>query len=375
MRCGPVKVGETPAGEADRGIVVMWSTGYYGHLSDYLWWWVALLSLGVHTWCFFRLFPRSRLPKVRLVAGNLLVGICMLTFVGLIAESYLRFLHVETDSFGVTLTSKRWFALYPRLNSLSHRDEEWTERKPAGVRRIAFVGDSFTYGWGIENVEDRFSNLLEARLNGSGQAPVEVMNWAWADWDTRDHIKAVYQAVTDYDVDEVVLCHLPNDIEQLLPTTEDFDPIHPPRSGWINTDSSFLLDFLYHRIYARRLASVRDYFDWLADGYADPRIWHEQEERFARIIAYCRENGVMFRVALLPFIRTNGDRYDPELIHAALRKFFEVNGIPVVDLLPCIREYRPEELEVNSHDHHPNELANRLFAGAIWNAFYGRPED
>ena len=201
------------------------------------------------------------------------------------------------------------------------------------------------------------------------------MNWAWADWDTRDQIKAVHQAITEYDVDEVVLCHLPNDIERRLPTTEDFDPIHPPESRWINTDSSFLLDFLYHRICARRFASVRNYFDWLADGYADPIIWHEQEERFARIIAHCYENSVRLRVALLPFIRTNGDRYDPELIHAALRRFFEVNSIPVVDLLPCVRGYRPEELEVNSHDHHPNELANRLFADAIWNEFYSRVGD
>lgn len=348
----------------------MWSTGFYGYLSDYLWWWVTLASLILHTWCFFRLVRADRHPRVRLVAGNVLVGLCMLTTVGLAVETYLRFLCVETDSFGVTLTSKRWFAAYSKLNSLEHRDKEWTESKPEGVRRIAFVGDSFTYGWGIRDVEDRFSNMIQRRFDAERQEAVEVMNVAGGGWDTKDHAQAVLDMIETYDIDEVVLCYLPNDIEQLLPTTEDFDPIHPPQSSYINTESSFLLDYMYHRIYARWVPSVRDYFGWLADGYGDAATWHQQELRFATMIGICKQNDVTFRVALLPLIRVSGDKYDPKRIQGQLLAFFELNDIPVVDLLPAIAEYETSDLIVGSHDHHPNELANRLFADAIWRAFY-----
>jgi lysophospholipase L1-like esterase len=41
--------------------------------------------------------------------------------------------------------------------------EEVPQRKPAGQFRILVVGDSSAFGWGVE-LEQRFSNLLEARL-------------------------------------------------------------------------------------------------------------------------------------------------------------------------------------------------------------------
>ena len=50
--------------------------------------------------------------------------------------------------------------------------------------------------------------------------------------------------------------------------------------------------------------------------------------------------------------------------HTPLRTF---------DLLPVTLTRDPATLVVNSHDAHPNELANRLFADDIWSAFYSRP--
>ncbi len=76
------------------------------------------------------------------------------------------------------------------------------------------------------------------------------------------------------------------------------------------------------------------------------------------------------RVALLPFNRSCGDRYQPAVVHGLLRRFFEVNDIDVVDLLPTVAQRDPADLVVNRHDCHPNETAHELYAEAIWNAFY-----
>ena len=89
----------------------------------------------------------------------------MLGVIAMAAETYLRFVAVYTDSFGVSLPARRWFALYTNLNSLGCRDKEWSVARSSGVRRIAFVGDSFTYGWGIERVEDRFVDLIQAEFD------------------------------------------------------------------------------------------------------------------------------------------------------------------------------------------------------------------
>ena len=347
----------------------MWASGAYGYLFDYLWWWLIPASLVIHTWCFFKLTPTRRWPRARLVIGNTLIGLSLLSVVGLGAETYLRFMSVETDTFGNSLGSRRWLELYPKLNSLYCRDAEWPEQKPPGVYRIAFVGDSFTYGWGINDASDRFSDIVQRRFDGRSAGRVEVMNVAWWAWDTREELRAAHDMIEVYGVDEIVLCYLPNDIEQLLPT-DVYDARKPPRSVCVNTDASFLLDHLYYSIVARQTTRVQSACDWLWDGYADPGVWSRQQRTLTELIDLCRDKNVKIRVALLPFIKSWGERYDPVKLHAQLKAFFVASGVPVVDLLPAIAEHDPDTLIVNHHDPHPNERAHTLFAEEIWRAFY-----
>jgi len=348
----------------------MWSSGYYGYLSDYVASWLILISLIVHAWCFFRFVKRDRHPRLTLVIGNGLLTLCLLGVVAMGAEIYLRFVSTATDSYGATMTSKRWSIAYARVNSLAHRDHEWNDRKPAGVRRIAFVGDSFVYGWGIDDPENRFSNLIQKRFDARNPGAVEVMNVAWAGWDSREEAKAIVRMITDFAVDEIVLCYLPNDIESILPVTKEFDPQKPPRPKWIRVQCSFLLDYLYYRVYARWVPSVSNYFDWLADGFANDETWRSHQTDLGGIITDCRSRGVTLRVALLPFLRTTGTKFDAPRIHARLKDFFTLNNVPVVDLLPAIHGYETKDLIVNPHDHHPNERSNALFAETIWSAFF-----
>lgn len=351
----------------------MWATGYYGYLSDYLWWWAATISLIVHAYCFFRITKGgTRRPRARLIAGNALIGACLLAVAGLLAETYFRFIYVGTDGYGATLVCERWFGLVqPELNSLYCRDPEWTEDKPANVRRIAFVGDSFTFGWGIDRVEDRATNIIQRRFDSIAPGRVEVMNVAWGGWDTDEQLDMVRRMIAEYDIDEVVLCYLPNDIENVIPESAGFDPGRPVGSTLINTDRSFLLDLLYYRLYAPlTMRQVYGYWDGLADGFADPEIWRAHQEQLGRVVLTCREAEVDLRVAILPLIKTRGDKWDAQAVHDQVAAFFRANHVEVADLLPAIEDRDPRSLAVNASDWHPNEAANRLFADAIWRAFY-----
>jgi hypothetical protein len=348
--------------------MAMWESGAYGYLSDYLWWYAVLASLAIHTWCFFRFFPRGRRKKLRLVVGNALVGLCLLVFAGLIAETYLRFVSVETDAYGLTLTTQRWHKAYARRNSFYCRDKEWSEEKPSGTYRIAFVGDSVTYGWGVKDENDRFTNIVQRRFDETRPGRVEVMNVAWFDWDTEDELGAVERIVPEYHIDEVVLCYFPNDIDKLLPTTDGGGVRSIPKPRWINLETSFLLDWLYYRVYARRLPIVRDYCDRLWDGYTDPAIWTKHRQTIAQLVDFCSGRGVRLCVVLVPILRTWGEKFDSAAIHQRVAECFQSLGVSVIDLLPVIQGRDPATLVVNTHDPHPNELAHRLFADAIWTA-------
>ncbi len=380
----------------------MLTSGAFGYMADYLFWWILYLSLLVHTWCFFRCFPRKRFRKLGLVLGNGAVFGCMLGMAAMAAESYLRFVAVETDAFGLSLPARRWFVIHTKLNSLGYRDEEWTPEKPPGMRRIAFVGDSFTYGWGIEKIRDRLTERLQVKFDGHNQSrqdqsrdrkgavttsdlsrdheeaaqprSVEVMNVSKPGWDTGAQLQPVRDLIATYDVDEIVLCYVPNDIEKLLPISGDFNPILPPQPRLFNPDSSCLLDYLYRRLYLPRVATVRGYHEWLAEGFADDTIWRRHQRQLGAIMQHCREHGVTFRAALLPFLRTSGRKYQPKRLHDTLRRFLEANDVPVVDLLPAIAGADPSDLMVSTHDAHPNEQAHALFAQAIWHAFYAQTQ-
>lgn len=366
----------------------MLTSGAFGYLADYVLWWMLYLSLLVHTWCFFRLFPRDKLFKSALVLGNALVFACMLGLIALAAESYFRFVCVETDAFGMSLPARRWFALHTNLNSLGCRDEEWTvEPHPATsplvgderaeVRRIAFVGDSFIYGWGIKRVEDRFPDRIQAMFDQESTGKVEVMNVAKPGWDTGAQLQPIKDMIALYGVDEVVLCYVANDIEKLLPRSDEFDPIRPPEPRLFNPSMSCLADYLYHRVFVPRAPTVSGYHDWLAEGFADPAIWRRHQQQLYAIFHHCQARGITIRVVLLPFIRISGEKFQSARLHGILKRFFESNGAAVLDLLPAIEPWleagTESSLIVNSFDPHPNELAHRLFAEAIWQAFYATP--
>ena len=349
----------------------MLMSGVFGYLFDYILWWVLFLSLVIHTWCFFRFFPRTKFRKTGLVVGNLLVFLNLLGVTALAGESYFRFAAVETDSFGVSLPARRWFALYAPLNSLGCRDKEWTTEKPPHVRRVAFVGDSFTYGWGIKRPEDRFTDLIQAKFDARSPGAVEVMNVAKPGWGTDAELQPVRDMIDVFHADEVVLCHVLNDIEDLLPVDPAYNPTRPPEPSFFNLDSSCLLDYLYRRLYVPRLARILGYEDWIAKGYENPEVLNMHFRNLASLAAACHERGVTLRVALLPLIKTTGTSLDQAAIHQRLRQFLESQGIPIVDLLPVIEDRSRDALVVNANDAHPNETANELFADGIWSAFFG----
>jgi hypothetical protein len=65
------------------------------------------------------------------------------------------------------------------VNRFGFRERDFQLEKPANVYRITVIGDSLTFGNGIEE-QDRVSNLLEQRLNADqnrGNVDYEVLNF------------------------------------------------------------------------------------------------------------------------------------------------------------------------------------------------------
>lgn len=341
----------------------------FGYPADYIFFWIVFLSLVVHTWCFFRFLPWARHKRLGLVIGNGLIFLCLLGVTFLAGESYERFVAVRTDSFGVSLPARRWFVLNTKLNSYDCRDPEWVLPKPPGLRRIAFVGDSFTYGWGVEDVADRFTDRLQAKFEQQNRA-VEVMNVARPGWGTGDHVQRLPDILERFSPDEVVLGYVLNDIEDLVPRPEGSNPTRPPEPQWFNPDTSCFVDFLWRRVWLPRMPSVSGYQEWLAGGYADAAVWSSQCERLLKLRDMCMERGATFRVAILPYLREGSGQAGEAAIRAQVADALRSVGVEVLDLKAAIATVRAAALTVNAGDAHPNARAHELFAEEIWKSWY-----
>jgi hypothetical protein len=96
-----------------------------------------------------------------------------------------------------TLTRKE-FSHEVRINSHGLRGPETGREKPPGVRRIAVLGDSFTWGVGASE-QELFTSLVEAALPGT-----QVLNFGVSGYSPVQH-RLLTEKVLSFDPDVVVI--------------------------------------------------------------------------------------------------------------------------------------------------------------------------
>ena len=92
-----------------------------------------------------------------------------------------------------------------RVNEKGLRDHEHSYERANDIRRILVIGDSFAWGYGVEESE-RFSELLETSLG------VEVINAGVSGYSTDQELLWLRDEGVKYDVDLVILVFTGNDI-------------------------------------------------------------------------------------------------------------------------------------------------------------------
>lgn len=97
-------------------------------------------------------------------------------------------------------------------NSFGMRNPEVPLEKPDGTYRIAVLGDSYTFGWGVEQ-EQPFPRLLEKELNQSGalEQRIEVLNFGVPGYATFQEVAAFQEKGSKFKPDMVVVYFISND--------------------------------------------------------------------------------------------------------------------------------------------------------------------
>jgi hypothetical protein len=237
-----------------------------------------------------------------------------------------------------------------RINSDGFRDDEYPLEK--GARwRIVFLGDSLTFGWGVEK-QATFEALLERALDA--RRPSEIINFGMGNYNTVQEVHLFLDKGLRYRPDQVVLFYFINDAE---PTPA------PSHLEW-------LANFRIATFYWSRLKALRARLDPSAGFEAyyrglyreDAPGWRRAKEALLVLRDTCHEHGIALQVVLLP------ELHDPaaQLFareYGLVTEFLRANGIPALDLSPRFAGERdPMALWVAPDDAHPNARAHRAIA-------------
>jgi lysophospholipase L1-like esterase len=279
------------------------------------------------------------------------------------------------------------------INSRGMRDAEHERARPPGVQRILVLGDSWTFGVGVE-LESTWPRRLEEVLERDGHA-VDVMN-AGVPGDGTYEEAIRYARLRDLEHDLVLVGFYPvNDVHEdyqryarhrwlhdLHPALLDlykFPERHLYLSHWIKTlrkDRKERAKLAHHaEVQAaegpapRRFARLEE--DWTALYSESDAGWRTVVSSLADIGRIARESGARGVVVLLPDLQ-DLERYTNDLHPGfvdVLRLAVAAAGLELIDLAEDFRPHAGEESEIGlgggPRPTHPNGRGYRIIASSV----------
>lgn len=300
------------------------------------------------------------------------LGICA------IAGEYMTrlvFREVTTTSDNGGYFSRRWYDTgVIHNNVMGFRGREFDVPKPAGVYRIAAVGDSFTFGNGIAQ-DERYSDILQSRL----PSHFEVLNFGVPGANTPEHRVLVKRLLTGVHPDFILLQWYVNDVE-------DDDATGRPRPlnlmpyrrlhNWLNNASALYtvanMQWAETQVTMGATVSYPEYLQRRLGNPESPDSIRDQH-LLRDLIASAQQAQVGIGIVLFP--DTAGpldDRYRFGYLHDRVLSICEERGITCVDLrADFARVKNRQSLWASRLDHHPSGRANTIAAERILETYSG----
>jgi lysophospholipase L1-like esterase len=289
-------------------------------------------------------------------------------------------------------------------NSVALRDHEIAIPKPPGTYRVLTIGDSVTFGYGVE-LDEIYLKVLESEFNAeSDQTRFEVVNGGLIAGSLSYHYHFLRRSAEALDPDMIMIGLVLNDIKPYADFTLDlehpvFDVEEPSVARRINTllqDHSHLYQMVYAKLkgilFGLGVLDVNNMLGYNFVALSDSTdeleyTWQQTFWVLENIFSLAREKGYAVSLVVFPLevqlneaalneyraklglkLGDNALNGDPQ---RRLKEFAAAQDVPYVDLLPAFRAEQADKLYLRnkaiSHDPvHPSPFGHRIAGQDIY---------
>ena len=267
------------------------------------------------------------------------------------------------------------------INSLGMRNE--TVSSLPNRKAIAMLGDSFTFGMGVE-LAQTFTKQLQSQLSGQGDS-VDVLNFGVIGYQLWQYLELLDRRVPGHDVNLVIVALFMDDIISPLPpeTLIARNPFAEQRSDkfdrlylWnmlrnISTrldtryryqrGHDYLLGIQERKAYIGGRKADHSYYK-AQTGQLDGTIYADLGTAIRRLANWSRQHHIPLLAALIPDASqlNEPDRQD---VNRRLADLMEAVNLPFLDLTPAFEAQRdPQSLFLFPLDAHTSPQGHRLIA-------------
>ncbi|MEK7507723.1 MAG: SGNH/GDSL hydrolase family protein [Patescibacteria group bacterium] len=243
-------------------------------------------------------------------------------------------------------------------------DREYAVPKPPNTYRIAAVGDSTTFGWGVGN-NGTYPKILEDILKDQWRGKnVDVINFGVPGYNGKQKLVVLKEKIMKYDPDLVVMGWLIDD---------DNPPTYvlPPSKvvGFLLSNSNLFMCFKKKFMPINYPdAPPKERYQENASG------WKASDEFFGEIADFSRKKNIPVVMVILPVWQPWEKNVAKGIIdvNQLLQTMAEKKGLRAIDMFPFLKDFAIDGTSATTFAHdsdiwHPNPMGNALIAYKIYN--------
>ncbi len=254
------------------------------------------------------------------------------------------------------------------INSKGLRDYEFSYKKPNNIYRIIVLGDSVTFGHGVE-ISQTYVKLLEKKLNFKFSNKFQIINTGIPGYNTKKEADYFEVELYKYNPDMVLVELLFNDAEifddprRKNIKTQQFNLFHARRNIIFSRDfviAGLFKKFLFHIGVLKD--NVYSYNDYIRDTVKEnSRSWIEFKESIKRLKDFSIKYN--FKIIFVSFIGYRGHGRYQEVDKKMLKELKRYD-IRIIDLRQDFKREKTDR--VSPVDYHPGPKGHRIAAKGIY---------